>query len=115
MVRGLGPWGGPSCSATAAQTLTAPSPQEDDCPQFLNPSPLVIPVNHETDVTFQGKNLDTVQVGVLRARAWGQGLLWARPLQTLEPPWASVLRAQLVREGPGMMGGHLDGPRGFRV
>ncbi|XP_035130071.3 plexin-B2 isoform X1 [Callithrix jacchus] len=34
---------------------------EDSCPQFLDPSPLVIPVNHETDVTFQGKNLDTVK------------------------------------------------------
>lgn len=34
---------------------------EDSCPQFLEPSPLVIPMNHETDVTFQGKNLDTVK------------------------------------------------------
>uniref|UniRef100_G1QII8 Plexin B2 n=1 Tax=Nomascus leucogenys TaxID=61853 RepID=G1QII8_NOMLE len=34
---------------------------EDSCPQFLGPSPLVIPMNHETDVTFQGKNLDTVK------------------------------------------------------
>lgn len=39
--------------------------QEDNCPQFLNPSPLVIPMNHETDVTFQGKNLDTVKVAGL--------------------------------------------------
>lgn len=36
---------------------------EDNCPQFLNPSPLVVPMNHETAVTFQGKNLDTVKVG----------------------------------------------------
>ncbi|XP_012412033.2 plexin-B2 [Trichechus manatus latirostris] len=34
---------------------------EENCPQFLNPSPLVIPMNHETDVTFQGKNVDTVK------------------------------------------------------
>nr|XP_031319391.1 plexin-B2 [Camelus dromedarius] len=34
---------------------------EDNCPHFLNPSPLVIPMNHETDVTFEGKNLDTVK------------------------------------------------------
>lgn len=34
---------------------------EDNCPQFLNPSPLVVPMNHETAVTFQGKNLDTVK------------------------------------------------------
>ncbi|XP_037703692.1 plexin-B2 isoform X2 [Choloepus didactylus] len=34
---------------------------EDTCPQFLNPSPLVIPMNHETEVTFQGKNLETVK------------------------------------------------------
>lgn len=40
-----------------------PPSQEDNCPQFLDPSPLVIPMNHETEVTFQGKNLDTVKVG----------------------------------------------------
>ncbi|XP_040843627.1 plexin-B2 isoform X1 [Ochotona curzoniae] len=34
---------------------------EDNCPQFLDPSPLVVPMNYETDVTFQGKNLDTVK------------------------------------------------------
>uniref|UniRef100_A0A8C4N203 Plexin B2 n=1 Tax=Equus asinus asinus TaxID=83772 RepID=A0A8C4N203_EQUAS len=43
----------------------SPNPEDgivrDNCPQFLNPSPLVIPMNHETDVTFQGKNLDTVK------------------------------------------------------
>ncbi|XP_039718937.1 plexin-B2 [Pteropus medius] len=38
-----------------------PAHMEDSCPQFLNPSPLVIPMNHETEVTFQGKNLDTVK------------------------------------------------------
>lgn len=32
---------------------------EQDCPQFLNPKPLVIPMNHETDVFFEGRNLDT--------------------------------------------------------
>ena len=105
MVRARGRWG-PSCSAVARQILTAPPPQEDDCPQFLNPSPLVIPVNHETDVTFQGKNLDTVQVGVLRARAWGRGLLWARPLQTGNH-LRLALKAQCVGEAErsGRMGG----------
>ncbi|XP_028387641.1 plexin-B2 isoform X1 [Phyllostomus discolor] len=34
---------------------------EDSCPQFLDPSPLVVPMNHETEVAFQGENLDTVQ------------------------------------------------------
>lgn len=34
---------------------------EHDCPQFLDPSPLVIPMNHETDVTFQGQNLDSIK------------------------------------------------------
>uniref|UniRef100_A0A8C4MUK5 Plexin B2 n=1 Tax=Equus asinus asinus TaxID=83772 RepID=A0A8C4MUK5_EQUAS len=34
---------------------------EDNCPQFLNPSPLVIPMNHETD-------------GGCGVLAWGQGL-----------------------------------------
>lgn len=36
--------------------------QEDNCPQFLAPSPSVIPMNHETEVTFQGKNLDPEKV-----------------------------------------------------
>lgn len=44
--------------------LTGLTLQEDSCPQFLDPSPLVIPMNYETDVTFQGKNLDTVKVGL---------------------------------------------------
>ncbi|XP_049740709.1 plexin-B2 [Elephas maximus indicus] len=34
---------------------------EENCPQFLDPSPLDIPMNHETYVTFQGKNLETVK------------------------------------------------------
>ncbi|KAM5333552.1 plexin-B2 isoform 2-T2 [Glossophaga mutica] len=38
---------------------------EDSCPQFLDPSPLVIPMNHETEVAFQGENLDTVQGSLL--------------------------------------------------
>lgn len=38
---------------------------EDNCPQFLAPNPLVIPMNHETEVTFQGKNLETVKVSSL--------------------------------------------------
>lgn len=37
---------------------------EDNCPQFLSPTPLVIPMNHETDVTFKGKNLDNPTVKV---------------------------------------------------
>lgn len=55
--------------------------QEDSCPQFLNPSPLVIPMNHETDVTFQGKNLDTVKV---------EGGLWGAGLGALRGPWGLV-------------------------
>lgn len=46
--------------------LTGLPLQEDSCPQFLDPSPLVIPMNYETDVTFQGNNLDTVKVGLVR-------------------------------------------------
>uniref|UniRef100_A0A8C2LJ97 Sema domain-containing protein n=1 Tax=Cricetulus griseus TaxID=10029 RepID=A0A8C2LJ97_CRIGR len=38
---------------------------EVNCPQFLDPSPSVIPMNHETEVTFQGKNLDTGKVSSL--------------------------------------------------
>lgn len=51
-------------SAKAHWHLTGLTLQEDSCPQFLDPSPLVIPMNHETEVAFQGKNLDTVQVGL---------------------------------------------------
>lgn len=42
--------------------------QEDNCPQFLDPSPLVIPMNYETQVTFQGKNLETMKV----EKVWGE-------------------------------------------
>lgn len=50
------------CGPQPGGTDQTCSLQEDTCPQFLDPSPLVIPMNHETDVTFQGKNLDTVKV-----------------------------------------------------
>ena len=100
----------------AWQILTTPPPQEDDCPQFLNPSPLVIPVNHETDVTFQGKNLDTVQVGVLQGPGLGAGL-------TPGPPPADRKPSPLSAQGPACGGGReiwedrwrLDGPQAFRV
>lgn len=54
-----------------------PAHMEDSCPQFLNPVPLVIPMNHETDVTFQGKNLDTdmtfqgKNLDTVKVRGWG--------------------------------------------
>ncbi|XP_036721213.1 plexin-B2 isoform X1 [Balaenoptera musculus] len=55
---------------------------EDDCPQFLNPSPMVIPMNHETAVTFQGKNLDTVKGSSLHV---GSDLLkFEEPVSTQE-------------------------------
>ncbi|XP_036134142.1 plexin-B2 [Molossus molossus] len=56
---------------------------EDSCPQFLNPSPLVIPMNHRTDVTFQGRNLDTVKDTSLFV---GSDLpKFEEPVKTLEP------------------------------
>uniref|UniRef100_A0A8C0NIB0 Plexin B2 n=1 Tax=Canis lupus familiaris TaxID=9615 RepID=A0A8C0NIB0_CANLF len=56
---------------------------EDNCPQFLNPSPLVIPMNHETDVTFQGKNLETVKGSSLHV---GSDLLkFEEPVSAQEP------------------------------
>ncbi|KAK2121938.1 Plexin-B2 [Saguinus oedipus] len=57
---------------------------EDSCPQFLDPSPLVIPVNHETDVTFQGKNLDTVKVRKQGAAAGGDLLKFEEPVRMQE-------------------------------
>ncbi|XP_004775430.1 plexin-B2 [Mustela putorius furo] len=56
---------------------------EDNCPQFLNPSPLVIPMNHETDVTFQGKNLDTVKGSSLYVGS--DVLKFEEPVSTQEP------------------------------
>ena len=107
---------GPSCSAVARQILTTPPPQEDDCPQFLNPSPLVIPVNHETDVTFQGKNLDTVQVRVLRGPGLGVGLTPGLAPADWKP---SPLGAQgpVCREGREVWedGQRLDGPCAFKT
>lgn len=64
MVRGPGAAGAWQLSRAQEVTDQPYSLQEDSCPQFLNPSPLVIPMNHETHVTFQGKNLDTAKVGV---------------------------------------------------
>lgn len=73
MVRGCEHRAGAGLSGCGRAALDQPSSlQEDSCPQFLNPSPLVIPMNHETDVTFQGKNLDTVKVaGACGVLAWG--------------------------------------------
>ncbi|XP_070267445.1 plexin-B2 [Myotis yumanensis] len=60
-----------------------PAHMEDSCPQFLDPSPLVIPMNYETDVTFQGENLDTVKVSSLHV---GSDLpKFEVPVNTREP------------------------------
>ncbi|XP_006888079.1 PREDICTED: plexin-B2 [Elephantulus edwardii] len=56
---------------------------EENCPQFLNPSPLVIPMNHETDVTFQGQNLDTVKSTSLYV---GSELLKFKELVSVQEP-----------------------------
>ncbi|XP_006876454.1 PREDICTED: plexin-B2 [Chrysochloris asiatica] len=56
---------------------------EENCPQFLNPSPLVIPMNHETDVTFQGRNLDTVKSTSLYV---GSDLLNFKELVSMQQP-----------------------------
>lgn len=77
MVRAQGREGaGPLGHGPADPDQPAPL-QEDSCPQFLNPVPLVIPMNHETDVTFQGKNLDTdmtfqgKNLDTVKVRGWG--------------------------------------------
>ncbi|XP_045434668.1 plexin-B2 isoform X1 [Pipistrellus kuhlii] len=51
-----------------------PAHMEDSCPQFLDPSPLVIPMNYETDVTFQGNNLDTMKMGPVSSLHVGSDL-----------------------------------------
>ncbi|XP_058164981.1 plexin-B2 isoform X2 [Dasypus novemcinctus] len=59
-----------------------PAHMEETCPQFLEPSPVVIPMNYETDVTFQGKNLNTVK-GSLQV---GSELLkFEQPVSRREP------------------------------
>lgn len=80
MVRARGREGaGPLGHGPADPDQPAPL-QEDSCPQFLNPVPLVIPMNHETDVTFQGKNLDTdmtfqgKNLDTVKVRGWGAAL-----------------------------------------
>ncbi|XP_037369244.1 plexin-B2 isoform X2 [Talpa occidentalis] len=60
-----------------------PAHAEENCPQFLNPSPLVIPMNHETKVTFQGKNLDTVKVSSLHV---GSSLLEFEAAVSMQEP-----------------------------
>ncbi|XP_072452533.1 plexin-B2 isoform X3 [Notamacropus eugenii] len=41
------------------------SHMEENCPQFLKPNPEVIPMNHETTVNFEGKNLDPGKISSL--------------------------------------------------
>ncbi|XP_043737298.1 plexin-B2 isoform X2 [Cervus elaphus] len=78
---------------------------EDDCPQFLNPSPLVIPVNHETDVTFQGKNLDTVQGSPLLV---GSDLLkFEASVSTQEPGTFSFRTPKLMHDANETLPLHL--------
>ncbi|XP_005379612.1 PREDICTED: plexin-B2 [Chinchilla lanigera] len=62
---------------------------EDNCPQFLSPTPLVIPMNHETDVTFKGKNLDTVKVSSLYV---GSDLLTFEVPVTMQEPGTFFFR-----------------------
>uniref|UniRef100_A0A452H9J0 IPT/TIG domain-containing protein n=1 Tax=Gopherus agassizii TaxID=38772 RepID=A0A452H9J0_9SAUR len=39
--------------------------EEEDCPQFLNPNPQIIPMEFPTIVHFEGKNLENYQVNEL--------------------------------------------------
>lgn len=66
-----------------------PAHMEDYCPQFLDPSPLVIPMNYETEVTFQGKNLDTVKVSSLHV---GSDLLKFEELVSTREPGTFFFR-----------------------
>lgn len=94
--RGLGEVGPPGRSLADPDQ---PAPlQEDSCPQFLDPSPLVIPMNHETDVTFKGKNLDTVQMDTVKVGAGGPP--WARAGQCR---WAWARRACWVAVSGGLV------------
>ncbi|KAM4882053.1 plexin-B2 [Thomomys bottae] len=62
---------------------------EDSCPQFLDPSPLVIPMNFETEVTFQGKNLDTVKGSSLHV---GSDLMKFEEPVTMQEPGTFFFR-----------------------
>lgn len=88
-------------------------------------------MNHETEVTFQGKNLDTVKVGGLWVPPWGQRL--TMQLDTAEAgaggatlgtgaaglgpagpagwqcPWA-LFRAVFCNHGVGVPGPHIGHP-----
>ena len=106
-------------SAKAHWHLTGLTLQEDSCPQFLDPSPLVIPMNHETEVAFQGKNLDTVQVGLPQRPPTSRcpELSGLPPTPTPRPRHrAKPLKSLLIehsaggrrrRRGPGPRGGSL--------
>ncbi|XP_023381201.1 plexin-B2 [Pteropus vampyrus] len=82
-----------------------PAHMEDSCPQFLNPSPLVIPMNHETEVTFQGKNLDTVKSPSLQV---GSDLIKFEETVSTQEPETFVFRTpKLSHDGNETLPLHL--------
>lgn len=77
---------------------------EDSCPQFLDPSPLVVPMNHETEVAFQGENLDTVQGSLVV----GSDLLkFEVPVSTREKGTFSFRTPKLSHDGNETLPLHL--------
>lgn len=113
MVRGRGGLGVRGCPAMATWPLTSLPLQEDSCPQFLNPSPLVIPMNHRTEVTFQGRNLDTVKDTSLIV---GSDLpKFEEPVKTLEPGTFFFQTPKVQLPGQAGCWASRVGPRGSPV
>ncbi|XP_053552417.1 plexin-B2, partial [Bombina bombina] len=46
------------CEESAPKENVLKQNMEEDCPQFFQPDPSIIPMDRKTTITFQGKNLD---------------------------------------------------------
>ncbi|XP_067420426.1 plexin-B2 isoform X2 [Emydura macquarii macquarii] len=49
------------CEVSSSEQDVIKQNMEEECPQFLNPNPLIIPMEHPTEVHFKGKNLENYQ------------------------------------------------------
>ncbi|XP_029473245.1 plexin-B2 isoform X2 [Rhinatrema bivittatum] len=54
-------WRNHKCEESSAKENVIKPNGEEDCPQFFEPDPSIVPMEHETNITFKGKNLQHYQ------------------------------------------------------